>query len=43
MAAANNADEFNTMFAEKCEDFTNSSEWVHLPSSGERVGKGEKE
>lgn len=32
MAAANNADEFNTMFAEKCEDFTNSSEWVHLPS-----------
>ena len=35
MAAANNADEFNTMFAEKCEDFTNSSEWVHLPC---RVG-----
>ena len=32
MAAANNADEFNTMFAEKCEDFTNRSEWVHLPS-----------
>lgn len=30
-AAANNADEFNTMFAEKCEDFTNSSEWAHLP------------
>lgn len=35
MAAANNADEFNTMFAEKCEDFTNRSEWVHLPC---RVG-----
>ena len=32
MATANNADEFNTMFAEKCEDFTNRSEWVHLPS-----------
>lgn len=35
MAEANNADEFNTMFAEKCEDFTNRSEWVHLPC---RVG-----
>lgn len=35
MAAANNADEFNTMFAEKCEDFTNRSEYVHLPC---RVG-----
>lgn len=32
MAAANGAQEFNTMFAEKCEDFTNRSEWVHLPS-----------
>lgn len=32
MAAANGAEEFNTMFAEKCEDFTNRSEWVHLPS-----------
>lgn len=32
MATANNADEFNTMFADKCEDFTNRSEWVHLPS-----------
>lgn len=32
MATANNADEFNTMFAEKCEYFTNRSEWVHLPS-----------
>lgn len=31
MATANNADEFNTMFAEKCEDFTDRSEWVHLP------------
>lgn len=31
MAAANNADEFNTMFAEKCEDFSDRSEWVHLP------------
>lgn len=35
MAAANNADEFNTMFAEKCEDFADRSEWVHLPC---RVG-----
>ena len=32
MATANNVDEFNTMFAEKCEDFTNRSKWVHLPS-----------
>jgi hypothetical protein len=31
MAAANNADEFNTMFAENCEDFSDRSEWVHLP------------
>lgn len=31
MATANNADEFNTMFAERCGDFTNRSEWVHLP------------
>lgn len=31
MATANNADEFNTMFAEKCEDFSDRSEWVHLP------------
>lgn len=31
MAAANGAEEFNTLFANKCEDFTNRSEWVHLP------------
>lgn len=38
MAAANNADEFCTMFAEKCEDFTNRSEWVHLPCKvGDKV------
>ena len=40
MAAANNADEFNTMFAEKCEDFTDRSEWVHLPcAEGTKVYK----
>ena len=38
MATANNADEFNTMFAEKCEDFTDRSEWVHLPCKvGDRM------
>lgn len=31
MAAANGAEEFNTLFANKCEDFTARSEWVHLP------------
>ena len=31
MARANNADEFNTMYAEKCEDFQYRSEWVKLP------------
>ena len=31
MAAANGAEEFNTLFANKCEDFTDRSEWVHLP------------
>ena len=32
MARANNADEFNTMYAEKCEDFSDRSAWVKLPS-----------
>lgn len=31
MATANGAKEFNTLFANKCEDFTDRSEWVHLP------------
>ena len=31
MARANNADEFNTMYAEKCEDFSDRSLWVKLP------------
>lgn len=31
MATANGAEEFNTLFANKCEDFTDRSEWVHLP------------
>lgn len=31
MATANGAEEFNTLFANKCEDFTAHSEWVHLP------------
>ena len=31
MASANEVEEFNTLFANKCEDFTASSEWVHLP------------
>lgn len=31
MAAANGAEEFNTLFANQCEDFTDRSEWVHLP------------
>ena len=35
MAMANNADEFNTLYAEKCEDFQDRSEWVKLPC---RVG-----
>lgn len=36
MATANGAEEFNTLFANKCEDFTNHSEWVHLPCN---IGK----
>lgn len=35
MARANNADEFNTMYAAKCEDFSDRSAWVKLPC---RVG-----
>ena len=31
MAMANNADEFNTMIANKCDDYADRSEWVHLP------------
>lgn len=31
MARANNADEFNTMYAEKCEDFSDRSLWLKLP------------
>ena len=31
MATANGAEEFNTLFANKCEDFISRSEWVHLP------------
>ena len=31
MATANGAEEFNTLFANKCESFTDRSEWVHLP------------
>ena len=31
MAAANEAEEFNTLFANTCEDFTDRSEWMHLP------------
>lgn len=38
MAVANGAEEFNTLFANKCEDFTNRSEWVHLPYKvGDRI------
>ena len=29
MAVANNADEFNTLVAEKCEDFTDRSKWKY--------------
>ena len=32
MARANGVDEFNTMYAEKCEDFSDRSLWVKLPS-----------
>ena len=31
MARANGVDEFNTMYAEKCEDFSDRSAWVKLP------------
>ena len=31
MATANGAEEFNTLFANQCEDFTDRSEWEHLP------------
>lgn len=31
MAMANNAAEFNTLYAEKCEDFQDRSAWVKLP------------
>lgn len=31
MARANSVDEFNTMYAEKCEDFSDRSAWVKLP------------
>ena len=38
MATANGAEEFNTLFANKCEDFTAHSEWVHLPRKvGDRI------
>ena len=38
MATANGAEEFNTLFANKCEDFTDPSEWVHLPCKvGDKV------
>ena len=33
MATANGAEEFNTLFAKKCEDFADRSEWVHLPDN----------
>ena len=36
MATANGAEEFNTLFAKKCEDFADRSEWVHLPCN---IGK----
>lgn len=35
MAIANNADEFNTLVANKCEDYADRSKWVKLPC---RVG-----
>lgn len=35
MARANGVDEFNTMYAEKCENFQDRSAWVKLPC---RVG-----
>ena len=35
MARANGVDEFNTMYAEKCEDFSDRYAWVKLPC---RVG-----
>lgn len=31
MAAAFGLEEFNTLFANQCKDFTDCSEWVHLP------------
>ena len=38
MATANGAEEFNTLFANKCEDFADRSEWVHLPHKvGDRI------
>lgn len=38
MATANGAEEFNTLFANKCENFTDRSEWVHLPRKvGDRI------
>lgn len=38
MTVANRAEEFNTLFANKCEDFANRSEWVHLPCKiGSRI------
>ena len=31
MATAFGLEEFNTLFANQCKDFTDRSEWVHLP------------
>lgn len=31
MAAAFGTEEFNILYANKCEDFANRSEWMHLP------------
>lgn len=33
MAAAFGTEEINILYANKCEDFANRSEWVHLPCS----------
>ena len=37
MAAAFGTEEFNILYANKCEDFANRSEWIHLPCSIDKV------
>lgn len=37
MATAFGLEEFNTLFANQCKDFTDRSEWVHLPYKGNQI------